>query len=192
MPQESPAKKAKVAAADGEIYVKLADEGKLGLGRQTSTERPAMVDALLPTAYAEVAKRSQNKDELLKAGSRLIRTRRQEFMITAIACGARHTMALSSTSEIFTWGSGCCGQLGHGTRHDEMLPRPLAGWHHSRGLRAHAIAAGSYHSMALITLSRHQPPEVRRRARTCGHPSDRSHPPPLSVACCRETRGSKI
>lgn len=191
------------------------DEGKLGQGRQESTERPTMVDALLPTAYAEVAKRSENKDQLMRAGAKLIHTRRQEFMVTsstqpveggtlasaaanasrvrssarAVACGARHTVALTSTSELFTWGSyisplrlepawsfdalltyqrsspcgesGCCGQLGHGTRHDEMLPRPIAGWHKKRGLKAHTIAAGSYHTMALITFSRHQPPEVR-------------------------------
>ena len=42
------------------------DEGKLGLGHGTSKERPTMVDTLLPTEYAEVAKRSENKDALLQ------------------------------------------------------------------------------------------------------------------------------
>ena len=32
------------------------EEGKLGLGQQHSHDKPAMVDALLPTAYAEAAK----------------------------------------------------------------------------------------------------------------------------------------
>ena len=40
-----------------------------------------MVDFLLPTAYAEVAKRSENKDELLKAGSKLIRKRGHAFQV---------------------------------------------------------------------------------------------------------------
>ena len=121
-----------------------------------------MVDALLPTAYAEVAMRSKNKDALLKAGARLIKTRGREFRVVSLACGARHTLALTFTSEIFTWGSGSCGQLGHGSKHDEMLPRPITGLHtlSSKGLRAHAIAAGSFHSMAIIALSRSEPPQL--------------------------------
>ena len=97
-----------------------------------------MVDFLLPTAYAEVAKKSENKDELLKAGSRLIRTRGSAFQVTRLACGARHTIALTSTSDVFTWGSGCMGQLGHGSRHDEMLPRPVAAFK-SRGLKTQVL-----------------------------------------------------
>ena len=73
------------------------EEGKLGLGRPEAHERPTMVDFLLPTAYAEVAKRSQNKDDLLKAGSKLIKSRGRQFQVTALACGARHTLALASS-----------------------------------------------------------------------------------------------
>ena len=120
------------------------------MGQQTSYDKPTMVDSLLPTAYAEVAKRSDRKDDLLKGGASLIRTRGKAFQVTSLACGARHTLALTSTQEIFTWGSGCCGQLGHGSRHDELLPRPLQGLHKTKDLRAHAIAAGAYHSAAII------------------------------------------
>ena len=73
--------------------------------------------------------------------------------VTSIACGARHTLALTSTREIFTWGSGCSGQLGHGSRHDEMLPRPVQTFQ-SRGLKAQAIAAGAFHSCAVIGVSK--------------------------------------
>ena len=53
--------------------------------------------------------------------------------------------------------SGCCGQLGHGTRHDELLPRPLTGIK-AKGLRAHRVAAGAYHSAAIISTSKKKPP----------------------------------
>ncbi len=129
------------------------EEGKLGLGQPHSQSRPTIVDFLLPTHYAEVAKQADNRDELLKAGSRLIHTRGKAFQITSIACGARHTIALSSTAEVFTWGSGCMGQLGHSSRHDEMLPRPVEGLR-SRGLRAQVVAAGAYHSCAIIGVSK--------------------------------------
>eukprot|EP01047_Picozoa_sp_COSAG01_P095243 COSAG01_NODE_25985_length_726_cov_70.885167_1_plen_228_part_10 len=54
MPQESPAKKAKVAAADGEIYVKLADEGKLGL-TFIKDSSPLVVKAVSAGGLADAA-----------------------------------------------------------------------------------------------------------------------------------------
>lgn len=134
------------------------EEGKLGLGQPISYDRPTMLDFLLPTAYAEVAKQSENRDALLRAGSKLIRTRGRSFQVTALACGSRHTLALTSTHEIFTWGSGCSGQLGHGGRHDEMLPRPLAVVK-AKG-RALVIAAGAYHSAAIVSSGRRKPPHL--------------------------------
>ena len=110
----------------------------------------ALALAALRCAGLQVAKRSDRKDVLLKGGASLIRTRGKAFQVTSLACGARHTLALTSSQEIFTWGSGCCGQLGHGSRHDELLPRPLQGLHKTKDLRAHAIAAGAYHSAAII------------------------------------------
>ena len=56
-------------------------------------------------------------------------------------------MALTTTEQIFSWGSGCCGQLGHGSRHDELLPRPIMGVDTSKGVHASAVVAGAYHSM---------------------------------------------
>ena len=38
------------------------EEGRLGLGRQEAYVKPTMVDALLPTAYAEVARSAVNAD----------------------------------------------------------------------------------------------------------------------------------
>ena len=144
-----------IALMDNGIVMAWGDgeEGKLGLGQSISHSRPTIVDFLLPTRYAEVAAQAENRDELLKAGSRLIHKRRQAFQITSLACGARHTIALSSTFEVFTWGSGCMGQLGHGSRHDELLPRPVEALK-SRGLRAQVVAAGAYHSCAIIGVTK--------------------------------------
>lgn len=138
------------------------EEGKLGLGHTESKDRPTMIDSLMPTAYAAVAKKSDKKDELFQAGARLIKTRGKEFQVVSLACGARHTMALTTSTELFTWGSGCCGQLGHGSKHDELLPRPVMNLHKKKAVRASAIAVGSYHSMAIIGFSRseREPPQL--------------------------------
>lgn len=42
--------------------------------------------------------------------------------IKEISCGSHHVVAVTSTSEIFTWGKGCNGQLGHGDNADRYSP----------------------------------------------------------------------
>ena len=113
------------------------DEGKLGLGRIESCSRPTMVDFLMPSEYAQAAKQSAAKDAIHRAGAKIIRSRSHNFRIVSLACGARHTLALSSAGEAFSWGSGCCGQLGHGVQ-PQCTPWP----HHRRALAASLLAAG--------------------------------------------------
>ena len=72
------------------------EEGKLGLGRPTSQAKPTMVDFLLPSSYVETAKKSANKDELLKTGAKVIKGRGGDFRIKLLSCGARHTLAVPS------------------------------------------------------------------------------------------------
>ena len=39
-----------------------------------------------------------------------------------IACGAYHVAVLTSRTEVFTWGKGANGRLGHGDMIDRNLP----------------------------------------------------------------------
>lgn len=53
-------------------------------------------------------------------------------VIKEISCGSHHVAAVASTSEIFTWGKGRNGQLGHGDnadRHSPTLVKALEGKH---------------------------------------------------------------
>lgn len=43
-------------------------------------------------------------------------------IIIDIACGESHSMALSKKGEVFTWGGGQLGQLGHGDFLRQNLP----------------------------------------------------------------------
>ena len=45
--------------------------------------------------------------------------------VAHIACGGDHTCAVSRNGEVFTWGRGSWGQLGHGTLANEVLPRQV-------------------------------------------------------------------
>lgn len=67
--------------------------------------------------------------------------------IVMIACGISFTMALTVTGEVFSWGSGMYGRLGHGNLRDRFSPlmvgAPL------RGMAVTFIACHEVHSAAV-------------------------------------------
>ncbi|XP_014678636.1 PREDICTED: LOW QUALITY PROTEIN: probable E3 ubiquitin-protein ligase HERC4, partial [Priapulus caudatus] len=71
-----------------------------------------------------------------------------EFIIVQVACGHRHSVALSRDGVLYSWGANQHGELGHGTQ------SPQEGADVVRGLAAvpvHGVAAGGAHSM-LVTV----------------------------------------
>lgn len=65
-----------------------------------------------------------------------------------LACGWRHTVAVGRAGEVYSWGRGVNGQLGHGTEVDEFTPKQLQqlckGTASVNALRATATALGGY------------------------------------------------
>ena len=49
--------------------------------------------------------------------------------VLEVACGGAHTLVLTSSREVFSWGSGFFGQLGHGDGKDSTEPRRLHEMH---------------------------------------------------------------
>uniref|UniRef100_M4C3K0 Rab-GAP TBC domain-containing protein n=1 Tax=Hyaloperonospora arabidopsidis (strain Emoy2) TaxID=559515 RepID=M4C3K0_HYAAE len=45
--------------------------------------------------------------------------------IATIACGAQHSLAITDAGELYTWGSGEDGRLGHGDMRDRAVPRKV-------------------------------------------------------------------
>lgn len=72
------------------------------------------------------------------------------YSIVSLAAGYAHTVALTDDGQIYTWGSGKLGRLGHGTDSDEVLPRKVALFSHST-IRPVCIAAGEAHTAVLRT-----------------------------------------
>ena len=63
--------------------------------------------------------------------------------VVGACCGDRHTMALTATGEVYSWGGGNKGKLGHGDEQNESAPRRV------EALQAVAgISAGGAHSAA--------------------------------------------
>jgi E3 ubiquitin-protein ligase HERC4 len=67
--------------------------------------------------------------------------------ITFVACGAEHTVCLTEDGGVFSFGSGQYGQLGHGSKNEEQLPRKVI---ELMGTEVSQIACGQRHTLALV------------------------------------------
>ena len=67
-----------------------------------------------------------------------------------IACGCYHSVILSDNYEVFTFGRGNHGQLGHGNIFESHLPKQVAGLKNKKAIK---IAAGFYHTVVLVDQS---------------------------------------
>ncbi|KAK2570042.1 PH [Acropora cervicornis] len=68
-----------------------------------------------------------------------------------VSCGAFHSAAVTDSGEVFTWGKGKCGRLGHGDNRDRSVPCELD----MDGRRVYAVECGSTHTACLVTMTWH-------------------------------------
>ncbi|XP_039115061.1 RCC1 domain-containing protein RUG3, mitochondrial isoform X1 [Dioscorea cayenensis subsp. rotundata] len=145
----------------GELYTWGRDEGegRLGLGsgggpgEGGSFSIPSKVNALpVPVAAAkcggfftmaltsdgQVWNWGANSNYELGRGDnksdwrpQLIRSL-QDARIIQVACGGYHSLALTDKGEVFSWGHGGQGQLGHGSRQNEKVPLVIEALAHKR------------------------------------------------------------
>ena len=64
--------------------------------------------------------------------------------VVCVAAGGNHSMALTSDGDVYSWGWGMYGQLGHNDYTDRLLPTKVDALDNVSG-----IACGAVHSMAL-------------------------------------------
>uniref|UniRef100_A0A0F8CLJ4 HECT-type E3 ubiquitin transferase n=1 Tax=Larimichthys crocea TaxID=215358 RepID=A0A0F8CLJ4_LARCR len=158
-----------VISADGMMVWAFGDGdyGKLGLGNSTAKSSPQKVDVLCGINIKKVACGTQFSVALTKDGKvytfgqdRLIglpegrarnHNRPQQvpalsgIHIQDVAVGAEHTLVLSSTGDVYTWGSNSEGQLGLGHTNHVREPTVVTAL---QGKHIHQISAGRCHSAA--------------------------------------------
>ncbi|RCV07809.1 hypothetical protein SETIT_1G275300v2 [Setaria italica] len=70
--------------------------------------------------------------------------------VSKIACGQWHTAIISSTGQLFTYGDGTFGVLGHGDTCCVAQPKEVESL---RGLRTKSVACGPWHTAAIVETS---------------------------------------
>ena len=71
------------------------------------------------------------------------------LQVAFVACGPWHTALITSTGQLFTFGDGTFGVLGHGDRENVLYPREVESL---SGLRTIAVACGVWHTAAVVEV----------------------------------------
>ena len=145
------------------------EDGQLGIGDTSDQDEPTYVDALrgvgvkqiacgsghtvVLTGEGEVYTWGRGDDGRLGHGDngwkyvpRLTHSLTGQI-ITHVTCGSYHTAAVSSNGDLYTWGGGMYGKLGHGNESGHSTPRRVEAL---VGLSVIDIACGSRHT-AVVT-----------------------------------------
>ncbi|KAF7812954.1 PH, RCC1 and FYVE domains-containing protein 1 [Senna tora] len=69
--------------------------------------------------------------------------------VAIVTCGPWHTALVTSTGQLFTFGDGTFGVLGHGDRENVSYPREVESL---SGLRTIAVACGVWHTAAVVEV----------------------------------------
>jgi alpha-tubulin suppressor-like RCC1 family protein len=69
-----------------------------------------------------------------------------DVRVAAVDLNTTHTLCCAEDGRLFSFGSNTCGQLGHGDRQPQPLPKQVDAL---AGLRVVAVAAGEHHSAAV-------------------------------------------
>ncbi|KAF3639113.1 Regulator of chromosome condensation (RCC1) family with FYVE zinc finger domain isoform 3 [Capsicum annuum] len=71
------------------------------------------------------------------------------LQVASVTCGPWHTALITSNGQLFTFGDGTFGVLGHGDRENVLFPREVKSL---SGLRTIAAACGVWHTAAVVEV----------------------------------------
>ncbi|KAL1534845.1 PH, RCC1 and FYVE domains-containing protein 1-like isoform X2 [Salvia divinorum] len=76
----------------------------------------------------------------------------ESLNVTSVACGTWHSAVATSTGNLFTFGDGTFGALGHGDHESVAYPKEVQSL---RGLKTVSILCGAWHTAAIVEVSSH-------------------------------------
>ncbi|VDO98408.1 unnamed protein product [Soboliphyme baturini] len=124
------------------------DCGQLGLGHRQSVHNPVAVKSINGIPFRQLSA-GHSHSFALSLSEKLFPTfvsslRRQK--IARIVCGAEFSAVITTEGQLFTFGAGMYGQLGHGSVNNEVLPKQVL---EMMGSRVVDVACGRCHTLVM-------------------------------------------
>jgi myosin heavy subunit/alpha-tubulin suppressor-like RCC1 family protein len=115
------------------------------------------------------------------------RLAKKRKVVSKICIGATHSLVVTDGGELYSWGWGDHGQLGHGTHGNESAPRLvehllLPSWGNAGGLKVKEVCAGQDHSVMLTETGKVFSWGANRRGQL-GHSSFKNSATPRPIDC---------
>jgi len=152
------------------LFLETGEDGQLGLGDTSDQHGPTFLDALRGVAVRQLACGSGHTCVLTQDGEvftwgrgddgrlghgdngwkyvpRLVAALTGQ-VVTQITCGSYHTAAVTNNGELFTWGGGMYGKLGHGSESGCSTPHRVEGL---SSVHVRSVACGSRHTVAVTS-----------------------------------------
>ncbi|NXR14730.1 RCCD1 protein, partial [Semnornis frantzii] len=73
----------------------------------------------------------------------------EQLEVSRVSCGSRHTAVVTRGGELYTWGWGKYGQLGHGVNASSDQSRPVK-YLAAEGLRAEEVVCGPWNTYVCV------------------------------------------
>ncbi|VVB17113.1 unnamed protein product [Arabis nemorensis] len=147
-------------------------EGRLGHGVDSDVQHPKLIDALGTTNIELVACGEYHSCAVSLSGDlytwgkgdfgilghgnevshwvpKRVNFLMEGIHVSSIACGPYHTAVVTSAGQLFTFGDGTFGVLGHGDRKSVFIPREVDSL---KGLRTVRAACGVWHTAAVVEV----------------------------------------
>jgi alpha-tubulin suppressor-like RCC1 family protein len=108
--------------------VGLGDGGQLGQGDRKSHDKPVLMDRLMGLISEDETMLRSNGAKSNSIGNSVFGAGHQ-YTVKQICCGRDHTLLLTGSGRVWSWGGNIKGQLGHSMFESSATPR-LVGVHH--------------------------------------------------------------
>lgn len=155
-------------SADGDVYSwGRGALGQLGHGTSDSELKPRLIAALKRSPVRAITAGNKRALALARDGSvfswgdgaggqlghgdethlqtpQAIRSL-EALDVVQVVAGASHSFAVTSEGELYSWGAGQCGRLGHGNEDKQLEPKRVQAL---LGLIIMAVSGGAFHSVA--------------------------------------------
>ncbi|ESQ28613.1 hypothetical protein EUTSA_v10018066mg [Eutrema salsugineum] len=163
------AKHAALVTRQGEVFCwGNGNSGKLGLKVNIDIDHPKRVESLEGVAVGSVACSDHQTCAVTESGElylwgidggtigesgRQFLTRKISDLfsgylsVSSVACGAWHTAIVTSSGQLFTYGSGTFGVLGHGSLENVTKPKEVESL---KRMKVISVSCGPWHTAAIV------------------------------------------